>query len=204
MAQLRRRLPEPFTAFVALEQDAVSIADYSSELVPGLLQTADYARALRRAYLHQDDEQTTERWLAVRSKRQARLTGPDPATYWVVLNEAVLLRPVGGEAVMNAQLRHMIELSNLSNVTIQVLPFNVGAHPAMDGSFTIFWFADEAAPPIVSTEHPTSSLYLERSTDTDRYRLIFDHVRARALDPDRSISMITSLIDRTQGPNGGE
>lgn len=118
-------------------------------------------------------------------------------TYWVVLNEAVLLRPIGSQEIMNDQLRHMIELSNLSNVTIQVLPFAAGAHPAMDGSFTIFWFADEAAPPIVSTEHPTSSLYLERSSDTDRYRLIFDHVRARALDPDRSISMIAGVIDRS-------
>jgi len=186
---------EPFAAFVALEQDAASIADYSSELVPGLLQTVDYAKAIRRAYLHPDDEQT-ERWLAVRAKRQARLTSPDQASYWVVLNEAVLLRSVGSHQVMNAQLRHIIELSDLSNVTIQVLPFAAGAHPAMDGSFTIFWFADEAAPPIVYTEHPTSVLYLERSSDTERYRLIFDHVRARALDPDRSISMIAGIIDQ--------
>jgi Domain of unknown function (DUF5753) len=81
-------LPEPFAAFVALEQDASSIGDHSSELVPGLLQTADYARAIRRADLH-DDEATTEGWLTVRTKRQARLTGADPVTYWVVLNEAV-------------------------------------------------------------------------------------------------------------------
>ena len=187
-------LPEPLTTFVALEQDAASIADYSSELVPGLLQTADYARAIRRAYLHHDDEET-ERWLAVRAKRQARLTGPDPVTYWVVLNEAVLLRSVGSKEVMNDQLRHLIELSDLSNVTIQVLPFAAGAHPAMDGSFTIFWFADEAAPPIVYTEHPTSILYLERSSDTERYSLVFDHLRARALDPDRSTSMIAGIID---------
>lgn len=188
-------LPEPFTAYVGLEQDAASMSDYSSELVPGLLQTVDYARGVRRAYLHNDDEETTERWLAVRTKRQARLTGTDPLTYWVVLNEAVLRRPVGGQDAMNAQLRHMIELSNLTNVTIQILPFTVGAHPAMDGSFTIVRFADQAAPAIVYSEHPTSSLYLERTSDTERYALIFDHVRARALDPDRSVSMITRLIE---------
>ena len=96
---------------------------------------------------------------------------------------------------MNAHLRHMIELSNLPNVTIQILQFAVGAHPAMDGSFTIFWFADEAAPPIVSTEHPTSSLYLERSSDTERYRLIFDHLRAAALPVDASRALIASRAD---------
>ncbi|MBI3689034.1 MAG: helix-turn-helix domain-containing protein [Actinobacteria bacterium] len=190
-------LPEPFAAYVGLEQDATSMAGYSNELVPGLLQTEEYARAVRRAYLHNDDEGTTERWLAVRSKRQARLTGDDRLTYWVVLNEAVLHRPVGGQEVMNAQLRHMIELSNLPNVTIQILPFAAGAHPAMDGSFTIVRFVDQAAPAIVYSEHPTSCLYLERSSDTARYTLIFDHVRARALDPDRSIGMVASLILQT-------
>jgi transcriptional regulator with XRE-family HTH domain len=190
-------LPEPYATFVGLEQDASSMSQYSSELVPGLLQTEEYAHAIRRAYLYDDDEETTERWLAVRTKRQERLTGAAPLTYWVVLNEAVIHRLVGSEEIMNAQLRRMIELSNLPNITIQILPFRTGGHPAMDGSFTIVRFADETAPAIVLSEHPTSCLYIERTVETRRYTLIFDHVRARALDPDRSISMIAGLTERT-------
>jgi hypothetical protein len=190
-------LPEPsFAAYVGLEQDAASQAHYSAELVPGLLQTEDYARAIRRAVLLTDTDETADRWLAVRSQRQARLRDDHPLTYWVVLNEAVLARPVGGHEVMQAQLRHLVAVSELPNVTLQVLPFEAGAHAAVDGSFTLIRFADQAASDVIYIENATSCLYLERDQEVERFTLIFDHVRARALDPDRSVGLIRGAAER--------
>jgi hypothetical protein len=189
-------LPEPFTAYVGLEQDAASLAHYSAELVPGLLQTEDYARAIRRAVLLTDTDETAERWLAVRSQRQARLRDDHPVTYWVVLNEAVLARPVGGRDVMRGQLRHLLEVADLPNVTLQVLGFEAGAHAAIDGSFTVIRFADQAAPDVIYIENATSCLYLERDQEVGRFTLIFDHVRARAHDPDRSVDRIRAAAER--------
>jgi len=189
-------LPEPAAAYVGLEQDAASLAQYSAELVPGLLQTEDYARAIRRAGLLADTDETTERWLAVRTQRQARLRGDQALTYWTVLNEAVLRRTVGGAEVMHTQLQHLMEVAELPNVTLQVLEFDAGAHAAMDSSFTVIRFADQAAPDVIYIENATSVLYLEREAEVARYTLIFDHVRVRALDPDRSLRMIAEAAER--------
>jgi transcriptional regulator with XRE-family HTH domain len=189
-------LPEPFTAYLGLEQEATSVMQYSAELVPGLLQTEDYARAVRTAALLADTEETAERWLAVRSQRQARLRGDKPLTYWAVVNEAVLRRVVGGVQVMQAQLRHLMEVAELPNVTLQVLAFDAGAHPAMDGSFTVVRFADQAAPDVIYIENATSALYLEREAEVARFTLMFDHVRARALAPDRSVRAIAEAADQ--------
>ena len=189
-------LPEPAAAYVGLEQDAASLAQYSAELVPGLLQTEDYARAIRRAGLLADTDETTERWLAVRTQRQARLRGGQALTYWTVLNEAVLRRTVGDAEVMHAQLQHLMEVAELPNVTLQVLEFDAGAHAAMDSSFTVIRFADQAAPDVIYIENATSVLYLEREAEVARFTLIFDHVRVRALDPDRSLRMIAEAAER--------
>jgi len=189
-------LPEPFTAYVGLEQDATSLMQYTAELVPGLLQTEDYARAVRRAAQLADTEETAERWLAVRSQRQARLRGDGALTYWAVLNEAVLRRVVGAAAAMQAQLRHLMDVAELPNVTLQVLAFDAGAHPAMDGSFTVVRFGDQAAPDVIYVENATSALYLEREQEVQRFTLIFDHVRARALDPDRSLRAIAEAAEQ--------
>ena len=189
-------LPEPFTAYVGLEQDATSLMQYTAELVPGLLQTEDYARAVRRAAQLADTEETAERWLAVRSQRQARLRGDGALTYWAVVNEAVLRRVVGDAAAMQAQLRHLMEAAELPNVTLQVLAFDAGAHPAMDGSFTVIRFADQPAPDVIYIENATSALYLEREQEVQRFTLIFDHVRARALDPDRSLRAIAEAAEQ--------
>src|SRR5215470_3110922 len=193
-------LPEPAAAYVGLEQDATWLAQYSAELVPGLLQTADYAHAIRRAGLLTDTDETTERWLAVRTQRQARLRGDQALTYWTVLNEAVLRRTVGTPEVMHAQLRHLIEVAELPNVTIQVLPFDAGPHAAMNSPFTILRFADQTAPDVIYIENATSALYLERETEAARFTLIFDHVRVRALDPDRTLHMITEAADHLSRP----
>jgi transcriptional regulator with XRE-family HTH domain len=188
-------LPEPAAAYVGLEQDATSLAQYSAELVPGLLQTEDYARAIRRAGLLTETDETAERWLAVRTQRQARLRGDSALTYWAVVNEAVLRRVVGGAEVMHAQLRHLMEVVELPNVTLQVLAFDAGAHAAMNSSFTVIRFADQPAPDVIYIENATSVLYLEREAEVQRFTLIFDHVRVRALDPDRSLRAIAEAAE---------
>lgn len=188
-------LPEPFAAFVGLEQDAASVAQYSAELVPGLLQTEGYARAVRRAVLLADTEEVAERWLEVRNRRQERLRGEHPLNYWVVLNEAVLRRTTGDRETMRAQLHRLVELAELPNVTVQVLAFASFGHAAMDGSFSVVRFPARAVPDVVYLENATSCLYVEEEPQVERYTLIFDHVRASAMDPDRSVSLIASVAD---------
>lgn len=188
-------LPEPYAAYVGLEQDAKALSQYSAELVPGLLQTADYARAIRRAALLPDSDQTAERWLAVRNQRQSRLRGRDPLDCRVVLNEAVLRRPVGGAAAMRAQLRHLGEVAQLPNVSVVVLPFEVGAHAAMVGDFTIIHFAEQTASDMIYVENTASCLYLEDDQYVGRFTLIFNHVQAAALDQRRSLDVISEALD---------
>ena len=125
-----------FADYVGLEADAVSVKDYQSILMPGLLQTPDYARAVNEAVIPQPDPERLDEQTEVRLRRQDRLTQDPPLRFWVVLDEAALHRVIGGPAVMEAQLRHLVELSQLPNVILQVIPFSAGAHPAMDSTST--------------------------------------------------------------------
>ncbi len=113
-----------------------------------------------------------------------------------MLNEAVLRRTVGDRQTMQAQLAHLASAADEPNVTLQVLPFDAGAHAAASGSFTVIQFRDQTAPDVVYVENATSCLYLEREAEVRRYTLIADHVRARALDPDRSVAMIAAAAER--------
>jgi hypothetical protein len=139
------------------------------------------------------DTDEVERQIAVRMQRQKRLTGADPLAVWVVLNEAVIRRAVGGRPVMREQLSHLAELSALKNVTVQVMPFAAGAHPAMHGSFAIMQFPEPVDPDVVYLEAQTGALYLERTEDVRRYSLMFNYLRALALGPDASRDLIAEL-----------
>jgi transcriptional regulator with XRE-family HTH domain len=183
-------VPEWFEVYLGLEAEAAVIHDYAAELVPGLLQTADYYRAFMRAAPAAADAETIERKAAVRLTRQERLTGEDPPKVWAVLNEAVIRRIVGGATTMRAQLQHIAEMTDLAHVTVQVLPFRAGAHPAMDGSFIVLGFPEPTDPDVVYLESQAGSLYLERPPEAGRYAAIFSHLIAKALDPDESRSLI--------------
>jgi transcriptional regulator with XRE-family HTH domain len=183
-------IPEWFEVYLGLEAEAAVIHDYAAELVPGLLQTADYYRAFMRAAPAAGDEETIERKAAVRLARQERLTEEDPPKVWAVLNEAVIRRVVGGATTMRAQLQHIAEMADLAHVTVQVLPFRAGAHPAMDGSFIVLGFPEPTDPDVVYLEGQAGSLYLERPPEVERYAAIFSHLIAKALDPDESRSLI--------------
>jgi transcriptional regulator with XRE-family HTH domain len=186
-------VPEWFEVYLGLEAEAAVIHDYAAELVPGLLQTADYYRAFMHAAPAAGDEETIERKAAVRLARQERLTGDDPPRLWAVLNEAVIRRVVGGSATMRAQLEHIADIADLTHVTVQVLPFRAGAHPAMDGSFILLGFPEPADPDVVYLESQAGSLYLERPPEVERYGAMFNHLIAKALDPDESRALIARV-----------
>ncbi|WP_199431843.1 helix-turn-helix domain-containing protein [Qaidamihabitans albus] len=182
---------EVFTgAFVGLEADASSLRAFQALLVPGLLQTEDYARNVIRAMRPDAAEAEVERRVAARMARQQLLQDPVPPEYWAVVDEAVLRRVVGGPEVMVDQLARLAELAQLPHVTIQVVPFAAGAHPGMEGPFLILGFPEQVDPDVVYVDTTSSGLYLEMAPDVRRYSLMFDHLRAAALKPDDSIQLI--------------
>lgn len=182
-------------AYVGLEAAARCVRAYEQQVVPGLLQTADYARAMiELARPDMPAEEVAQR-VRVRSERQSLLTQDDPVDLWVVLDEAVVSRPVGSDEVMRTQLARLVEMAGLSNVTIQLLPFGVGAHAAMDGSFTILDFPERGDPDVVYAENATGGLFLEKTDELQRFNYIFDQIRAQALRPEESIALIAELAE---------
>ncbi len=183
-------LPAYFEDYVGLEDGAKSLSTYQNQLVHGLMQTPDYAAAVLRAAQPAATTDEVERQLAARTTRQALLTASNPLQVWAVLDEAVLRRQVGGIAVMRPQLTRILELAALPNVIVQVLPFDTGAHASMGTSFELLQFPEPGDTAIVYIEDQTSSQYLEAAADIDRYTLVFDHLRAAALSPQRSAEFI--------------
>ena len=184
--------------YVGLEAEASSIRTFESQFVPGLLQTEDYARAVISGGQVRPDPEAVERRVAARMARKELFTRPEPPELWAVLDESVILRPVGGPAVMRDQLRHLIEASTRPNatVTLQILPLSAGAHPGMSGPFVILGFQNPKDPPMVHLETATDGLYLEEPPDIERYTLRFSHLVARALGPNESRDMIAGLAER--------
>lgn len=184
-----------FATYVDLEEAAVSLSFYMPMLIPGLLQTPGYVRALHEADLQNYTPERVEAAVEVRSKRQQILTRNPPLQLSVVLDEAVLHRVVGGPVVMGEQLDRLIVAGKLTNVTINVIPFTVGAHPAMDSLFEILDFG-ATAPQVVYVEGLMGYIYLDRAQDISRYVKVFDHLRALALAPEESAALIAKI--RTQ------
>src|SRR6266516_2421622 len=163
-------LPNWFEAYVGLEEAATQIRAYEVQFVPGLLQTEDYARAVTTLGYSNPKEIT--RRVNLRLARQAILSKPDPPSVWVVLDEALLRRPIGGSSVMRGQLKNLIEISQLPNVTIQVIPFRAGGHAAAGGPFSVLRFAEYDLPDVVYLEQLTSALYLDKQDVVDSYLLV--------------------------------
>jgi transcriptional regulator with XRE-family HTH domain len=184
-----------YTALIALEAEAESVRWYSPMLVPGLLQTEDYAREVVRSGLLIAPPGEVERRVQVKMTRQRALTKDGPLQLSLVLDEAAVLRQVGSPQVMRAQLAHLAGMAARPNVVIQVLPLAAGPHPATAGEFTILSFATLAAPDVVYLENMTSDLYVEREGDVYRYAMAFDRLRALALTPDESTALISARVD---------
>lgn len=188
---------EVFTgSFVGLETDASSLHTHQALLVPGLLQTEGYTRAVIRAIRPDVTESDMERRVAARVVRQRLLTDAHPPEYWAVIDEAALHRKVGGPEIMRAQLERLVELAALPHVTLQVVPFSAGAHAGMEAPFLILGFPEQADPDVVYVENTTSGVYLEQPSDVHRYTLMFDHLRAAALKPDDTVVMVEQAADR--------
>jgi transcriptional regulator with XRE-family HTH domain len=190
-------LPEHYTTYIGFEGEAHSVWNYESLFVPGLLQTEDYARAVIRGGLPHASRDEVERRVEVRMERQAVLRNDNPLNLWSIVDEAALRRQVGGAAVMQAQLRYLMEVSELPHVTLQVIPFDVGAHAGMPGSFVFMQFAEATIPDVIYIDSMAGELFLEEEGDVRRYRLIFEHLRAVAASPDASRSLIAPLIAET-------
>jgi hypothetical protein len=188
-------VPAWFEIYIGLEGDATSISVYESQLVHGLLQTADYARQVIRADDPEAPAEEVDRKVALRLDRADRLTAANPPRLWVILDEAVLRRTVGGKAVMRGQLENLRKRAELPNVTIQVLPFSVGAHAGLGSTFSILGFPESEDHDVVYIEEAAGSLYLERPPEIRRYRLRLDHLMASALRPDESVDMISTIAE---------
>ena len=182
----RHVIPSEYGDLIAVEAEAATIRSYQPEVVPGLLQTPGYARAVIRAGRKSDTAAEIDRRVEVRLERQAVLARPDPPPprVSVVLNEAVLRRRVGGPEVMREQLEYLMAERDRANVAIQVLPFDSGAHPSMVGPFTMITFLDPGDLGVVYLEHPTSSLFLERAEEIRAYEDFWDSIQSDAYSPD--------------------
>jgi len=182
-----------YATYAGLEAEAVVISAFQSSVVHGLLHTAEYARANHESSMPRLDPEQINLQIEAKLTRQRILTQADPPTFAVVLDEAALHRMVGGRDVMAAQLTKILDTSALPNVTVQVLPYERGAHPALESNFTILQLPDPA-PGVVFVEGLIGSTYLERPDDLKRYRDVFDELQSIALNPKDTAGLIAELF----------
>lgn len=182
----------PYATYIGLEADAVSIKDYDSAVVPGLLQTAAYARAVHEAVVPKLSPEVIEQRVDERMRRQGQLGQSRLRGLHVVLDEAVLHRVIGTPGVMHAQLQQLAEKARASDLTVQVIPYDAGAHPALDSTFNILDF-EAPVPSVVYVEGLVGQIYLERPDEIKRYREIFERLCDMSLTPKDSIELITGL-----------
>lgn len=178
--------------YVGLEASAASLRTFQTHLVHGLLQTEEYARALIRCSRPGESPDNVDRRIALRTRRQAMLRESHGLELWAVFDEAVLRRPIGGPAVMRAQLERLLAAGELPGVTIQVLPFARGEHAGVEGPFTIIGFADPTDLDVVYVDCPAGNIFLEKEKDVRRHTTWFDHLRAAALPPGESAEFIAA------------
>jgi transcriptional regulator with XRE-family HTH domain len=183
-------LPNPYEVYIGLEAGAASIRNFEPLVVPGLLQTQDYARAMFKGGARELDRDDVERRVEVRLARQEILTRDDRPRLWAVIDEAVIHRLVGGPAVMRNQFKHLVDTAEQGRTTIQVVPYRAGAHAGTTGPFVILNFPEPSDPAVVYVETLAGDIYLEQRADVDRYTLAFDRLLAAALHPDDSVRLI--------------
>jgi transcriptional regulator with XRE-family HTH domain len=185
-------VPQWFRTYVDLESAASLIRSYEGQFVPGLLQTDDYMRAVVQG-AHLESSEEVGRRVRLRMARQMLLSREDPPRLWAVLDEAALRRPVGGREVMRGQLERLIDITKLPNVTLQVLPFGVGAHPAMASSFSILRFAKRELPDVVYFEHLTRALYLDKRDEVERYLDVMERLCVASEPPARTVELLEGI-----------
>jgi hypothetical protein len=184
----------PYSVYIGLETDAASLRVYDPQVVPGLLQTRQYAEALITGALPETALADVEKRVQVRLRRQERISAPEnPLRLWTVMDESAVRRVVGNRSLMRDQLEHLVEQSQLPHVTVQVIPFDMGAHPGLNGQYAILEFPDAADSSVVYIEGVTSDLYLEKANDVQKYSVMYEHLRAQALNVDQSRQFIADI-----------
>ncbi|MEU6096814.1 helix-turn-helix transcriptional regulator [Streptomyces sp. NPDC047079] len=186
-------LPPAYRDFISLESQASGMRTLETSVVPGLLQTPEYAHAVTRAAVGALEDAKLDALVEVRLARQEVLRAQSPLRLSAVLDEAVLRREVGGPQTMARQLKRLVEAARLPHVRLQVLPFAAGAHIGITGPFVIFSFPSRSDLDVVVLDHLTSSLYLERKEDLQAYCEAFDSLRIHAFSPEDSLDYIAAL-----------
>jgi len=190
-------LPRWFELYVGLERAASVVRTYEVQFVHGLMQTEDYARAvILISHAHAPAEEIDRR-VSLRMRRQQLLTQPDPPQLWAVLDEAALRRPPDSSKVMGAQLEHLLQISELPNVTLQIVPFRAGPHAAAGGPFTLLRFPEPDLPDVVYLEQLHSALYLDQPDDVIDYMTVMDQLCVRAETGAASKDLLHTLLKQT-------
>jgi transcriptional regulator with XRE-family HTH domain len=193
----------PYSVYIGLETDAESLRVYEPQIITGLLQTRAYAEAIIRGGSPETSDTEIDKRAQVRLRRQDRIAVEgEPLRLWVVLDEAALRRVVGSRQVMREQLEYLAEMAQRPHITVQVLPFDVGAHPGINGQYSILEFADAADSSVVYIEGVTSDLYLEKAHDVQKYTVMYEHLRAQALNADQSRQLIEDVAKEYAGEYG--
>jgi hypothetical protein len=177
---------------IGLEIEAAQVSSYESCVIPWMFQTKEYARAVIRGSLPRIDDHVLDERVAARITRQEIITRESPPHFWSLVDESSLRRRVGSNQIMRDQLNGMVDLAAIPNMTLQVVPFGLGAHPGLDNTFEFLEF-QSGQPPVVYLENMAGGLYLESASDVDRYKEALMHLRAGALDPESSVSLIEQV-----------
>ena len=186
-------LPQWFRAYMDLESAATLIRTYEGQFVPGLLQTDDYMRAVMHGARLDESTEDVGRRVRLRMARQTLLTREHPPRLWAVVDEAALRRPVGSPEIMRGQLERLIDAAKLPNVTLQVLPFDSGAHPAMASSFSVLRFAGRELPDVVYLEHLTRAVYLDKREEVERYLEVMELLCVGSEPPARTVELLEQI-----------
>jgi transcriptional regulator with XRE-family HTH domain len=188
-------LPEEYAAYINFENEAQAVRNYESLYIPGLLQTEDYARAAVSGTAPTITVEEVENRVRARIERQERLTGESPLEVWAIVDEAAIRRQVGGSKIMAVQLGHLLDVAKKPNITIQAIPYDVGAHPGMPGSFVYMEFGEPVDPDLVYVDTLAGDLFLESDDDLRLYGSMFNHLQAVALSPSKTKSLISGAME---------
>ena len=188
-------LPSGFDIYVGLEAEASGLRSYETDVVHGLLQTTEYALAVLRELRPRDSDEQISRGVDLRMQRQRLLDHDPPLDLWLILDEGAIRRNIGGAKVMGPQLGHLIQASRWSNVTLQVLGFEAGAHAGLVGPFSILEFPERGDSEVAYTESVGGMIYLEKEREVRACAEAFDRMRAAALSPAASVELIQQVLE---------
>lgn len=186
-------LTDRYATYIGFEEEAASIWNFEALFVPGLLQTETYARHVIAGTLTEASENEISILVEARMRRQELLKRSKPPKLWFIVDEAALRRRVGSAEEHREQLDHLRELIRSRKVTLQVIPFDAGVHPGMSGAFVVMMFAKEIGQDVVYLDSMAGDLFLEEESEVERYRLVFEHLRAAALSPTASADLIAGI-----------